>query len=794
MRLLIGVLLSSLLAAGCSLGQGNIAARSGYREVAERLTNFIRHEMADKGLPALSIVLVDDQETVWAQGFGYADPEDSIPATAGTVYRVGSVSKLFTDIAIMQLVERGQLDLDAAITAYLPDLQPATPFRAMPTLRQLTSHRGGMVREPPVGNYFDDSSPTPPLAATVLSLNSTTMVYAPESRVKYSNAGIAALGYVLERTQGEPFAEYLARSVLEPLGLRHSSFQPDPEVVAELAKAYMWTYDGRTFEAPTFQLGMAPAGSMYAPVTDLGRFMSMLFAGGRGAESDVITPATLDSMLTPQFASADDRTGYGIGFRISELEGHRRIGHGGAIYGFATDLSALPDEKLGVASVTTMDGANTVVGRINEYALRLMLAAREERLLPDAEMTSPIPADVVSRVKGRYGHASNRVEVEILQRGDHVYAVFPNIRVRLRAWGEELVTDGRLGYGVRITPLPDAIVVGGDTLHRISTRRPGPAPRRWQGLIGEYGWDHNTLYIFEKEGRLHALIEWFFIDPLTEISPDVFAFPDDAGLYHGERLVFTRDAEGRAMQVEAAGVVFERREVGTAEGLTFTIDPLRPVDELREAALAASPPPENSGLREPELVELRSLDTTIAYDIRYATTNNFMQAVFYDEGLAFLQRSAAGALVRAHRRLRERGLGLLIHDAYRPWYVTKMFWDATPEDMKIFVANPANGSRHNRGAAVDLTLFDLATGQPVRMVGGYDEFSDRSFADYWGGTSLQRWHRRLLRDVMEAEGFDVYEFEWWHFDYRDWSEYPISNLTFQQIKYDLARDADNREP
>lgn len=145
MRLLIRVLLSSLLAAGCSLGQGNIAARSDYRGVAERLTNFIRHEMADKGLPALSIVLVDDQETVWAQGFGYADPEDGVPATARSVYRVGSVSKLFTDIAIMQLVERGQLDLDAAITAYLPDLQPATPFRAMPTLRQLTSHRGGLV-------------------------------------------------------------------------------------------------------------------------------------------------------------------------------------------------------------------------------------------------------------------------------------------------------------------------------------------------------------------------------------------------------------------------------------------------------------------------------------------------------------------------------------------------------------------------------------------------------------------------------------------------------------------------
>ena len=123
----------------------------------------------------------------------------------------------------------------------------------------------------------------------------------------------------------------------------------------------------------------------------------------------------------------------------------------------------------------------------------------------------------------------------------------------------------------------------------------------------------------------------------------------------------------------------------------------------------------------------------------------------------------------------------MIHDAYRPWYVTKMFWDATPEESKIFVANPANGSRHNRGAAVDLTLFDLNTGEPIHMVGGYDEFSDRSFPDYWGGTSEQRWHRGLLRKAMEAEGFRVYEFEWWHFDYEDWAEYGIQNVRFDEI-------------
>jgi len=299
-------------------------------------------------------------------------------------------------------------------------------------------------------------------------------------------------------------------------------------------------------------------------------------------------------------------------------------------------------------------------------------------------------------------------------------------------------------------------------------------------LIGEYGWDHNVLFILEKHGTLHALIEWFFSYPLTEISKDVFAFPGD-GLYHGEKLIFKRDKDGSAMQVEAASVVFKRRAVGTGTDATFRIEPLKPAEELRQIALAAQPPAETGDFLQPNLVELSSLDRTIQYDLRYASTNNFMSTVFYHQAKAFLQRPAAEALARAHQSLKQRGYGLLIHDAYRPWYVTKMFWEATPVDKRIFVADPAQGSRHNRGAAVDLTLYDLKTGQPVEMVSGHDEFSERAYPDYMGGTSLQRWHRELLRNAMEAQGFRVYEWEWWHFDYKDWRRYPIQNLTFDKI-------------
>jgi D-alanyl-D-alanine dipeptidase len=131
--------------------------------------------------------------------------------------------------------------------------------------------------------------------------------------------------------------------------------------------------------------------------------------------------------------------------------------------------------------------------------------------------------------------------------------------------------------------------------------------------------------------------------------------------------------------------------------------------------------------------------------------------------------------------LKPLGYGLLVHDAYRPWYVTKVFWDATPDDKKIFVADPAKGSRHNRGCAVDITLYDLKTKKPIDMVSTYDETTDRAYPNYPGGTSLQRWHRDLLRAAMEAEGFTVYEAEWWHFDYKDWQHYPILNIRFSDI-------------
>ena len=267
-------------------------SQQNYQATIKMLDPFVQREMADKELPGIAILLVDDQNIVWQKGYGYSDPQAKTLITDDTIFRVGSVSKLFTDIAVMQLVEQGKLDLDAPVTNYLPEFKPRNSFKKPITLRQLMSHRAGLVRETPVGSYFDSSDAT--LSETVKSLNQTALIYEPETRQKYSNAGIATVGYVLEKTQNQQFADYLKSELLDPLGMKNSSFKPTPEITKNLAKAEMWTVFGKKFEAPTFELGIAPAGSMYTTTGDLATFASAIFAIDKNTKNSFLKKETLE--------------------------------------------------------------------------------------------------------------------------------------------------------------------------------------------------------------------------------------------------------------------------------------------------------------------------------------------------------------------------------------------------------------------------------------------------------------------------------------------------------------------
>lgn len=307
---------------------------------------------------------------------------------------------------------------------------------------------------------------------------------------------------------------------------------------------------------------------------------------------------------------------------------------------------------------------------------------------------------------------------------------------------------------------------------------PDPAPAMLR-LIGEYGTGDNLLEIYESSGRLYADGDGFHQAQLSARGRDAFwAAPEGK---KPESLNFAKEG-AQASSVLLDGTMLPRRDIGAEVIKMIRSGEHGDPAALRARALKATPPAEPPPKRKMDLLPLAQVDPTIKFDIRYATANNFMGFPLYQMPGAYLQRPAAEALGRVAKALKAKGYGLLIHDAYRPWFVTKMFWDATPVPDHMFVGDPAHGSRHNRGCAVDLTLYDLKTGRPVPMTGRYDEMSKRSYSYYIGGTSHQRWDRALLRQAMEKEGFEVLNEEWWHFDYKDWADYPIGNVSFGQLK------------
>jgi len=179
-------------------------------------------------------------------------------------------------------------------------------------------------------------------------------------------------------------------------------------------------------------------------------------------------------------------------------------------------------------------------------------------------------------------------------------------------------------------------------------------------------------------------------------------------------------------------------------------------------------PPEKA----PAFVDVRTLDPTIQLDVRYATANNFTGKVVYPCAQCLLIADVADRLARVNRSLRDAGLGLVVFDCYRPLSVQRKFWAVMPDER--YVADPAKGSRHNRGAAVDVGLVDR-DGRQLPMPSGYDDFSEKAHRDYMGASDEALRNRSILEDAMKKEGFIPLPTEWWHFDAPGWERYPISD-------------------
>ncbi len=178
-------------------------------------------------------------------------------------------------------------------------------------------------------------------------------------------------------------------------------------------------------------------------------------------------------------------------------------------------------------------------------------------------------------------------------------------------------------------------------------------------------------------------------------------------------------------------------------------------------------------------VDLQSFIPGIVLDVRYATTNNFMHRQLYPVAKTFLRYPAAAALRDAQSELAKENLGLKIYDAYRPYRITEQMWE--PIRDADFVADPAKGSRHNRGAAVDLTLIDLRNGQELEMPSGYDEFTDRARRNYTAAPRQALANRARLEEVMTRHGFIPLPSEWWHFDYRSWESFDLMDVPLEAL-------------
>ncbi len=188
-----------------------------------------------------------------------------------------------------------------------------------------------------------------------------------------------------------------------------------------------------------------------------------------------------------------------------------------------------------------------------------------------------------------------------------------------------------------------------------------------------------------------------------------------------------------------------------------------------------------------KLTDLAKTEVGFQFDIRYARTDNFIKKAVYHRAEAFLLEHVAEDLMRVHSALKAHGFGILIYDGYRPWAVTKFFWDHSNEHDRQFLADPAKGSSHNRGCAVDLSMYDLKTGKPVVMPSDFDEMNEKSYVAYEGGDATARKWRDLLQNTMKENGFTGIKNEWWHFNHQSHHEWPVMNFTFEEILAAPAR-------
>ena len=309
-------------------------------------------------------------------------------------------------------------------------------------------------------------------------------------------------------------------------------------------------------------------------------------------------------------------------------------------------------------------------------------------------------------------------------------------------------------------------------------------------LLGLYTGNGEQLLVREQGGVLNVLYRYLPEDkdyqksnvyPLVKEHYDAYRIYEAGALTDAEgKVKFERDKDGHGISCIIGGNRYTRSFFGPEKENYFKVIPPKTWEELQKIVNEAVMPEQ----KDPNIAELVNLTTIqgLKFDLRYATDNNCFSAPLYDSQKAYLNRSAAEALQRVSQKLADYGYGLLVWDAYRPWKVSKLAYEALPTAQKSLLPKPEKGSPHNTGNAVDVGLYDLETGEQLQMISDFDEPSPRQYGNFAGGTSLERWERDLLRQLMALEGFFCSDMEWWHFEYDSGNKYQLLDIPLSDLK------------
>jgi CubicO group peptidase (beta-lactamase class C family) len=505
-------------------------ARNDHGAVIEYLSTAIPHELAVANVTGLSIALLDDQRLVWAQGFGYADKALGIHATPRTRYRAGSISKVFTAAAAMQLAEAGKMDIDAPVVGVLPgfSIRSHDADAGAVTARMIMTHHSGLPSDRIEGMWTDQPAY---FTSVVEDLRDEYRTFPANLVHAYSNVGFGVLGAAIEQVAGEPFERVLKERLLIPLGMKDSAFETAPPEgpLASLA------YDAKGRPSRELPLRDMPAGGLNSTVSDLLQFARMAFAGGVLDSVRVLRQSSIEEMQRPQNSAcaldADLRVGLGWHFAPSAVRGGGPVlFHDGGTMHHHSVLMLLPDHRLAVAVMANSANAMESVMTIASDALSLCLEVKTGIAQPDGEGVLPsderYPAAPLDAFPGHYvtdlGYVAIRRDGTRLRvdAGDQTLAMTSRtngyLSLEYRLLGLIAANLGKLGhYEFTRARIADREVLlarhdGGFYLAGEKIE-PKAIPAAWMTRLGSYEYTGSDAFIASELGNIELKTEDSFL-------------------------------------------------------------------------------------------------------------------------------------------------------------------------------------------------------------------------------------------------------------------------------------------